>query len=211
MSFQAWLVYLTLVLAATATPGPAVLFTTTVSTLYGWRTALFCALGNITGLLVLGIVAVTGLGAILDTSEMMFNGVKFAGAAYLIYMGIRLMRKKEAAAADPGAEGIVPRTVSRRAVYWRAFVVAVSNPKAVVFLTALLPQFLDTAAPVGPQFIVLILTLMTFSFLFLSGYALMAHQAGRWLHRPGRTLAVSRASGALFVGFGLLLAASSRR
>jgi len=86
MTIQSWLMYLTLVIVATATPGPAVLFIITNSTLHGWRKAVFAAFGNIFGLFCLGIIAVTGLGTILKTSEIMFNIIKYAGAAYLIYL-----------------------------------------------------------------------------------------------------------------------------
>ena len=88
MTIQSWLMYLVLVIIATSTPGPAVLFIMTNSTLHGWRKATFSALGNIVGLLCMGILTVAGLGAILNTSEIIFNVVKYFGAAYLIYLGI---------------------------------------------------------------------------------------------------------------------------
>ena len=88
MTLQSWLMYLALVFVATSTPGPAVLFIMTNATLHGWRKAVFAALGNIAGLLCLGIIAVTGLGTILNTSEIIFNMIKYMGAAYLIYLEI---------------------------------------------------------------------------------------------------------------------------
>ena len=94
MTIQSWLMYLTLVFVATATPGPAVLFIMTNSTMHGWRKASFAALGNIIGLFCLGIIAVTGLGTILKTSEIIFNIIKYAGAAYLVYLGLKLIFQK---------------------------------------------------------------------------------------------------------------------
>jgi len=94
MTLQSWLMYLALVFVATSTPGPAVLFIMTNATLHGWRKAVFAALGNIAGLLCLGIIAVTGLGTILNTSEIIFNMIKYMGAAYLIYLGIKLLVQK---------------------------------------------------------------------------------------------------------------------
>ena len=76
MAIQSWLIYLTLVFIATATPGPAVLFIVTNSTIYGWKKASYAAIGNIIGLLFLGIIAVTGLGTILKASEVIFNLIK---------------------------------------------------------------------------------------------------------------------------------------
>jgi len=81
-------------IAATATPEPADLFIMTTSTLYGWKKALFAALGNIVGLLALGLVAITGLGAMLHASVALFNIVRYIGAAYLVYLGIRLILSK---------------------------------------------------------------------------------------------------------------------
>ena len=86
--------YLTLVLIATATPGPAVLYIVTNASLHGWRKAGFAALGNITGLLILGIIAITGLGSILKTSTVIFNVVKYAGAFYLAYLGLKMIFQK---------------------------------------------------------------------------------------------------------------------
>ena len=89
--------------------------------------------------------------------------------------------------------------------------VALSNPKAIVFLTALFPQFLTIDKPLAPQFFLLVGTLMVFSCGFLMGYALLAHRVRVWLIAPGREAAVRRAGGAVFIGFGLLLAVSSNR
>lgn len=210
MALQAWIIYLTLVLVATATPGPAVLYITTRSILHGWRKAVFAALGNITGLLCLGVVAVTGLGAIISTSAAVFDGVKYAGAAYLIYLGIRQMRPQ---ASDLKAleQRLAGEPVAARRIYFQAMGVALSNPKAIVFLTALFPQFLSIDKPLAPQFVLLVGTLMVFSFGFLMGYALLAHRVRVWLIAPGREAAVRRAGGAVFIGFGLLLAVSSNR
>lgn len=202
--------YLMLVLVATATPGPAVLFIITNSTLYGWRRAVFAALGNIVGLLCLGIIAVTGLGAILETSETVFNVIKYAGAAYLVYLGIKLYLQK---GLDVNAMQyqLMPVNASAFKIFFQALGVALSNPKAIVFLTALFPQFLNINIPLLPQFLRLIATLMIFSFSFLMLYALLAHTVKNWLIKPDRIKTVSRASGAIFIGFGVLLAASSNK
>jgi homoserine/homoserine lactone efflux protein len=89
--------------------------------------------------------------------------------------------------------------------------VAVSNPKAIVFLTALFPQFIVTDQALIPQFLGLVTTLMIFSFSFLMFYALLAHKAKNWLATPARVKWFSRISGSAFIGFGVLMAASSRK
>jgi threonine/homoserine/homoserine lactone efflux protein len=210
MTPQLWLMYLTLVIIATATPGPAVFFIMTNSSLHGWRKATYAALGNIVGLLCLGIIAVTGLGTILKTSEVIFNIIKYTGAAYLIYLGLKLFFQK-----TPDFRAIqhelVSTDVSSKRIFLQALGVALSNPKAIIFLTALFPQFLNINAALIPQFSMLIATLMIFSFSFLMFYALLAHQVKAWLTKPDRIKAFNRTSGAIFISFGILLANSSNR
>ena len=210
MTIQLWIMYLTLVIVATATPGPAVLFIMTNSTLHGWRKAAFAALGNIFGLFCLGIIAVTGLGTILKTSEIIFNIIKYAGAAYLIYLGLKLIFQKSFDFTTIQNQ-LISTDVSSQKIFFQAFGVAMSNPKAIVFLTALFPQFVNINEALIPQFSVLIATLMIFSFSFLMFYALLAHNAKIWLTEPNRIKVVNRASGSIFIGFGILLATSSNK
>ncbi len=197
MMIQTWLMYLALVIVATSTPGPAVLFIMTQSTLHGWRKAVFSALGNITGLFCMGLLTVTGLGAILNTSELIFNIVKYFGAAYLVYLGIRLFFQKGLDFQSAQNHRTTAK-ISSAKIFFQAFGVAASNPKAIVFLTALFPQFLNINAPLIPQFFILIITLMTLSFSFLMFYALLAHKAKNWFAKSNRVRFVSRASGAVF-------------
>jgi threonine/homoserine/homoserine lactone efflux protein len=195
---------------ATATPGPAVLFIMTNSTLHGWKKASFAALGNITGLFCLGIIAVTGLGTILKTSEIIFNLIKYAGAAYLVYLGIKLIFQKNFDFIMM-REKMISTDISSHKIYIQALGVALSNPKAIVFLTALFPQFINTNKVLIPQFSMLIATLMLFSFSFLMFYSLLAHQVKIWLSKPERTTVFNRISGSIFIGFGILLATSSNK
>ena len=210
MTIQSWLMYLMLVIVATSTPGPAVLFIMTNSTLYGWQKATFSALGNITGLFCMGILTVAGLGAILNASEIIFNVVKYFGAAYLIYLGIKLFFQK-GLDFQSAQSNLIAANVPSIKIFFQAFGVAVSNPKAIVFLTALFPQFLNINEPLIPQFVILISTLMTLSFTFLMFYALMAHKVKTWLSKSSRVKFVSRTSGVIFIGFGVLLATSSNK
>jgi len=210
MTIHSWLMYLTLVLVATATPGPAVLFIMTNASLHGWRKAVFAALGNIAGLLCLGIIAITGLGTILKTSEMIFNHIRYAGAAYLVYLGLRMLFQEGVDFTKMNHQAPVPDASSGK-IFLQALGVALSNPKAIIFLTALFPQFISVDRALVPQFTLLIATLMSFSFVFLMSYALLAHSAKAWLMQTNRVRAVNRTSGSIFIGFGILLATSSNR
>lgn len=209
MSVQTWLIYISFVLAATATPGPAVLFIVTHATLQGWRKSVFAALGNITGLLCLGAIAVTGLGAVLNSSIIVFKMIKWLGAAYLIYIGIMLIRRKDGEAGlRPPSRKVMDMPPHR--LFFQALGVALSNPKAILFLTALFPQFININHALLPQFALLIATLMSFSFFFLMLYAALADRVRIWLAAPGRITVFNRTTGSLFIGFGVLLASSKR-
>lgn len=210
MTIESWIIYLALVTAATATPGPAVLFIVTNSTLYGWKKAIYAALGNIIGLLFLGIIAITGLGTILNTSVTFFNILKYAGAAYLVYLGLKLISQKHSSFSSI-KENIDSTDITSKKIFSQALAVAISNPKAIVFLTALFPQFINIDEALIPQFLLLITTLMSFSFFFLMSYALLAQRIKNWLNKSERIKNFNMASGSIFIGFGLLLAASSNK
>ena len=209
MSLQSWLLYLSFVFIATATPGPAVFFIMTKASLHGWKRACFSALGNICGLFVLGLIAVTGLGAVLKASELLFNLVRYAGAAYLIYLGLVQFFQKSRPIDPLENKEAIPE-ISSFKIFIQAFGVAVSNPKAIVFLTALFPQFILIDQPLIFQFLRLVTTLMAFSFSFLMFYAFLAHKAKNWLAAPSRMKWFNRTSGSAFIGFGVLMATSSR-
>jgi len=202
--------YLALVMVATATPGPAVLFITTNSTLHGWRKAIFAALGNIVGLFCLGLIAVTGLGSLLKASEIIFNFVKYAGAVYLIYLGFKMIFQKSADLVISEDQG-KSLEVSSQKIFFQALGVAVSNPKAIIFLTALFPQFVDINEALIPQFSMLIATLMFFSFSFLMLYAFLAHKVKISLKKSNRIKVINRTSGTIFIGFGIMLATTSNK
>jgi len=139
-----------------------------------------------------------------------YESIKYVGAAYLIYLGLKLIFKKS---FDFNAmkNQLISTDVSSQKIFFQAFGVAMSNPKAIVFLTALFPQFLDINEALIPQFSMLIATLMIFSFSFLMFYALLAHNVKTWLFKPNRIKAVNRTSGSIFIGFGVLLATSSNK
>jgi threonine/homoserine/homoserine lactone efflux protein len=210
MAIQSWLMYLTLVIVATSTPGPAVLFIMTNSTLHGWRKAVFAAFGNIVGLFCLSIIAVTGLGTILKASEIVFNIIKYAGAAYLIYLGLKIIFQK-GTDLDTMKNQLISTDVSSQKLFFQAMGVALSNPKAIIFLTALFPQFININKVLIPQFSMLIATLMLFSFSFLMFYALLAHKVKSVLIKPQRIKLFNRTTGSIFVNLGVLLSVSSNK
>jgi threonine/homoserine/homoserine lactone efflux protein len=130
------------------------------------------------------------------------------GAAYLIYLGIKLFIQKGSDFTTINNH-LISTDISSLKLFLQALGVALSNPKAIIFLTALFPQFININQTLLPQFSMLIVTLMLFSFFFLMFYALLAHKAKTWLTKPNRIKAFNRTSGSIFVGIGVFLATSS--
>ena len=204
MSVHTWILFCTITAISVASPGPAVLLSVTNSLMSGIRASLFSSLGNITGLFLVSGAAVLGLGAVLKTSVVLFGIFKFCGALYLIYLGLRqwlarpvTLATRSAVLAAKNREGASAR------FFIQGVLVAVSNPKAILFFTAFLPQFMDTRYSVFPQFLILTLTFMAFSFL-----SLMAWAWGIRRIRPGvlegkKQRWMNRISGSVFIAFGI--------
>lgn len=205
MPLHTWLLYAAAVFVLTVTPGPAVLMCVTTAAHQGARRALFAALGSITA--VVGIMACSsvGLGAVLAASEALFHAIKWLGVAYLLCLGVAALRSRTSSFA-PQAGGPPAPLASRRGLYLRGLLVGASNPKALLFFTALLPQFVDPAAAQLPQFAVLVATFVCFELFWLMFYAHFAARLGPWLQREGRARWFNRLSGTTFIAAALLLA-----
>lgn len=200
MEFSTWLLFLSIALVAIISPGPAVLLSVTNSLTHGFTKSVFSSLGNITGILIVSSTAILGLGAVLQASTLLFTAIKFFGAVYLIYLGIRQWRSKhnifdKSVQTSGLAQG-------KRKSFVQGLLVAISNPKAVLFFTAFFSQFVDLTKPVMARFIILTATFMFFSFLVLVCYALSARFAKGWFAKGGRSLWFNRASGTIFMAFG---------
>ncbi|WP_022667305.1 LysE family translocator [Desulfospira joergensenii] len=201
MEGSTWFIFFGLALVGVISPGPAVLLAVTNGIRYGFKTSLYSSLGNITGLLIVSGSAVLGLGAVLKTSALLFALLKTLGAFYLIYLGIRQWFSN----ADwPNLEDPDhPPVQERRKTFLQGLFVALSNPKAILFFTALFPQFLDLSRPVPLQFAILTSTFMVLSFLALAVYAKSAHSLKAWLTDGRRIPWFNRISGTVFISFGL--------
>jgi threonine/homoserine/homoserine lactone efflux protein len=152
------------------------------------------------------VLSATGLGAVLMASYEVFSAIKWAGAAYLIWLGVRAFRSTAAlgGVAAAGEGGALGRLVGR------GFLVQVANPKALVFFTALLPQFIDPHASVVWQVAVLGVTSQLVEIVVLSGYGALAARAAHLTARPAFVGATNKVAGALLIGAGLRIAALPR-
>ncbi len=201
MELSTWLLFSGIALVATISPGPAVLLSITNSLMYGFTKSVFSSLGNITGILIVSSAAALGLGAILQTSTLLFAIVKYVGAIYLVYLGIRQWRSKH---FFWGKSVETPKpTQGNKKMFVQGLFVALSNPKAVLFFTAFFPQFVDLSKPILIQFFVLTTTFMIFSFFSLATYALSARSATSWFVKRDRAIWFNRISGTIYIAFGL--------
>ena len=188
------------------TPGPAVLYIVARSIHEGRRAGLVSVLGVHTGTLVHVAGAAAGLSALLAASATAFTVVKYLGAAYLIYLGVRRLL----AATIATAPGEMPRISLRRA-YLDGVVVNVLNPKTALFFLAFLPQFVDLSrGHVGTQILVLGGLFVSLGLITDGSYALTAGSAAQWLRRHQRFVAGERwVSGGMYIGLGVAAAVAS--
>ena len=192
-------------LLITMIPGPSVLFVISRGISLGRRAALITVVANAMGVYVQVIAVALGLGVILQRSVIAFDVVKLAGAAYLVFLGVRqILHRRDAHAVDVVAEKVMP--MSR---IWReAFIVGISNPKAAVFLAAVLPQFVTPdAGPIPVQMLILGLVFVAIAIVTDGAWALFAGTARGWLAgSPHRMERLSAGGGVVLIGLGVRLA-----
>lgn len=202
MTLTTWLLFIAVAAISILSPGPAVLVALRNGMSGGLGQVALSSLGNILGLACVAGLAVMGLGALLTASEWMFTLVKGLGALYLIYLGIRQWRSSSRATMT---EHVASPRRRKRAVILEGSLVAISNPKAILFFTALFPQFLSPSAPLMPQLLLMVGTFMVMSFLALLTYGGLARTIAHWLRSPHRARWFHRAVGAAFIGLGASL------
>jgi homoserine/homoserine lactone efflux protein len=206
MPLETWILYVATCFAATLTPGPAVLATMSVGLRSGALPATWTGLGVATANIIWIALSVAGLSAVMAASPALFLALKWAGAAYLIYLGLRLILRRSRAAEAVAAA----RAVSPGAALGRGFVVQITNPKAIIFFGALFPQFITPGHMSLTQYVILTVTLFAIEWLVLSGYGALAAQGARLAGGPRWATVTDKTSGALMIGAGLGLAAIRR-
>jgi threonine/homoserine/homoserine lactone efflux protein len=194
--------------ALVVVPGPAVLYIVSRSVAHGRRAGLVSTAGIETGNFLQVVAASAGLAAIVASSATLFSIVKYAGAAYLIYLGLQsLLARGDAAWEDIG------RGRSHRRLYWEGVAVGTLNPKLALFLLAFLPQFIDSGA--GPVWLQTLVLGSLFSVVATVGDSLFALAAGsvaeRWRSGDRAALWARRASGGILVGLGAVAALAEGR
>jgi len=199
MHLSNWLVFCGVTLLLAFSPGPAVLLAMSNSVAVGPARAMLGSLGNAAGVFVVSAVAMAGLGVVLSASATAFLVLKLAGAAYLIYLGIRQWRGSAKVFAETGRS----TSASSFRIFGQGVTVAVTNPKSILFFSALFPQFLTQDAPILEQFLVLTATFAACSMLSHVFYVLLARGVKHRLSSPRRARLFNRISGGAFVALGV--------
>ncbi len=192
-----WKLFVAATIVIAATPGPNMLLVMTSSVRAGFVRSFWTMAGCLTGVIAMMAVSAAGLGALLEAAPRAFGALKLAGAAYLAYLGVKMILAKD--------EGGAAARIDSAHLYRQGLLVSLSNPKAILFAAAFLPQFLDADKPRAAQFGVLVALFAVIEVACYLAYAIGGRQAARLLERPGVRLAFDRGAGALFVLFAALL------
>lgn len=181
MSATTLLLFSAVALIAIATPGPTVLLALANGSRYGVRRSLAGMAGAMASDFVLVGAVALGLGALLAASEFWFSVVKWVGAAYLAWLGLRLLRSR--GGLDLQGMPAAQDAASAQNIFAKSFLVAVTNPKGYLFCSALLPQFIDASAPQWPQYAAIGAVFAGLDFAVMLVYAFVGAHAVRLLHR----------------------------
>lgn len=204
MPFELYLTYFLACIAITVIPGPTVTLIVANSLTHGTRAGLLNVAGTQVGLGLMMATLVVGLASVIEAMGWWFDWLRLAGAAYLVWLGWKLIR----ASGEVGEMGAAPRP--RGGFFLQGLLVMLSNPKALVFFGAFIPQFVDPSADHRAQVVLLGATAMAMALVSDGAYAVLTGRAGRLLTRA-RVRLVSRISGGCLIGGGLWLAFSRAR
>ncbi|MEU6250341.1 LysE family translocator [Glycomyces sp. NPDC047010] len=190
-------------------PGPSVMFTVSRALIYGRRQAVLTAWGNAAGTFCASALAAVGLGALIQESALAFAIVKYAGAAYLIYLGVKAFRDRKGLMATPDEETATPKRAL--ATLAEGFMVGLLNPKTILFFLAILPQFVDrTAGSATMQMLILGGTFAMLAALCDTVWGLIASAVRDVFKRPKPKLVLARTGGTAMIGLGIAAAAGER-
>ncbi|MDY7807026.1 LysE family translocator [Burkholderia stagnalis] len=209
MNLHTWWLFVATVFVVSAIPGPNMLLVMTHGARHGLRRSSATMAGCLSALVLMLSVSAAGLGVFLEAWPAMFNALRYAGAAYLIYLGVKAWRARvddAAPAADVGALQRQAAPASRWALFRGGFLVAGSNPKAILFAAALLPQFINESEPTLPQFGILVVTFAVIEVSWYLVYASFGTRIGATLKSQSVAKAFNRLTGGMFVGFGAMMA-----
>jgi homoserine/homoserine lactone efflux protein len=206
MTLETWLSYVIAYTVLSLIPGPSVFMVLGQSLSRGMGAALYCIFGDLLGGVIVMTASYIGLGALLATSSEAYQVLKWAGVAYMVWLGMaQIIAARRLVQSDLLDTGNAPaRAASLRA----GFLTGVLNPKEILFYVAFLAQFMNTAHPMTPQFLILMVTSMIVVFAVLMGYALLASQARKTMQSVKARKRMGYAGGSILLGGSAIMATS---
>ncbi|MCD5975725.1 LysE family transporter [Pseudomonas quasicaspiana] len=207
MSFDTWLAFFAACWVISLSPGAGAIASMSSGLRYGFWRGYWNALGLQIALAAQIAIVAAGLGAVLAASDIAFTLIKWFGVAYLVYLGIKQWR---ALPADLSEDSAVRPVGKPMALVVRGFLVNISNPKAMVFMLAILPQFIDPNAPLLAQYLTIGATMVTVDMIVMAGYTGLASKILRALKTPKQQRRMNRTFAGLFVGAAGFLATLHR-
>jgi threonine/homoserine/homoserine lactone efflux protein len=200
MALATWLIYCTASAVTAFTPGPAVLLAISNAAGHGRKSVLLSSAGNALGIFLVSGLAMLGLGAVLRTSAILFTAVKLAGAAYLIYLGVRMWLHT---GTPWESTRQIPAEQIGTSLFKSGLLIAITNPKSVLFFTAFFPPFISAEQPVFPQYLLLTASFVAMTLLSHLCYVLILHRMMRALNTRRKILWANRSFGLGFITLGL--------
>jgi threonine/homoserine/homoserine lactone efflux protein len=203
MNMHSWWTFFIATALICSSPGPNMLMMMSSSVKYGLRLTVYTMAGCYVAVMCMITASVAGLGAILKLQPMVFDTLRYAGAAYLIYLGIQAWRAPTGGMIDADEVAEVSTTAKKN--FRKGFLVGISNPKALLFAAAFFPQFIDPSQPELPQFLILLSTFSVIELACYVTYATGGKSLSAYMKRENIRKAFNRFTGGLFAGFGVLL------
>ncbi|MFV0922366.1 LysE family translocator [Sphingomonas parapaucimobilis] len=203
MALHTWWLFVGAVFLLSGTPGPNMLHIMTRSVDMGLKRSTAAMAGCLSAVVMVLAASAAGLTTLLLALPGAFEVIRYAGVAYLLFLGIKAWRA-EISPIDIG-EGSIAPGLSRRVVFRGGFLIGISNPKLILFAVAFLPQFINPAKAQVPQFAILVATFAVIEALWYAVYAVGGRSLSRYLNRPAVKRMFNRVTGAVFMGFGLAL------
>ena len=207
MELQTWLAFFAACWVISLSPGAGAIASMSSGLQYGFWRGYWNALGLQLALIVQIAIIAAGLGAVLATSALAFTLIKWFGVAYLVYLGVKQWR---ALPSDLSDDSTIRPVGKPLALIARGFLVNISNPKALVFMLAILPQFIDTHLPLLPQYLTIAVTMVSVDLIVMAGYTGLASKVLRLLKTPKQQRRMNRTFAGLFVSAAAFLATLHR-
>jgi homoserine/homoserine lactone efflux protein len=210
MTISSFIAYFSMLFLATIIPGPSMLLALNHGANHGLTKTIYSGVGNLIGNLIMALLSILGLGVLLITSGIIFNIIKWIGVIYLIFIGLRLIIESNKTVKTSDIEYKSNGGKRRSRLFIDGFFIAVSNPKGILFFTALFPQFINVNDTSRNGLMIIFITLGIVAFGCYMLYAIFGVRLNKLFHLSLFKKVYNRITGSLFIGIGLIIAFSKK-